>query len=128
MSSAGHETPATPTVAKPNFATLHKSATLLLPIIKTLVVTHRWLHTAQWVGAVLAVVYAAPLKGPVASLRAGYLETEYISEGALIWLLMNALPVVIPLWKRERFAVTLPQNRLCFGFSLGQLACWHCKL
>lgn len=101
-------------------ATFHKSAVVLLPMA-ALAASQRRLFTSMWVGAVLAVAYATLLEDSVEQLQAGYLEAEYQSEGALIRLLMNALPAAVLLWKRERFAVTLPQDRLWFWFSMGAM-------
>ena len=101
-------------------ATFHKSAVLLLPVA-ALVTSQRRLYTLLWTGVVLLVAYTVLLEGSVESLRAGYLEAEYHSEGALIRLLMNALPAAVLLWKRERFAVTLPQDHLWFWFALGAI-------
>ena len=101
-------------------ATFHKSAVLLLPVA-ALVASQRRLYTVLWVGVVLVVAYTVLLEDSVESLRAGYLEAEYQSEGALIRLLMNALPAAVLLWKRERFAVTLPQERLWLWFALGAI-------
>jgi hypothetical protein len=84
-------------------ATFHKTAVLLLPIgavAKSRQPLVRW-------GLVLAASVAAYylfLNDATESLYAGYIETEYQSEGALVRLLMNAVPALILLlsWKRFR--------------------------
>lgn len=101
-------------------ASFHKSALLLLPVA-ALVASQQRLYTVLWTGVVFAVAYTVLLEDKVESLKVGYLEAEYQSEGALIRLLMNALPAAVLLWKRERFAVTLPQGRLWFWFALGAI-------
>lgn len=102
-------------------ATFHKSAVLLLPMA-ALAASHSRLITSAWVGVVLAAAYVLLLEDSVEALKLGYLEAEYQSEGALIRLTMNALPAALLLWKRHRFAVTLPQERLWFWFALASLA------
>ncbi len=102
-------------------ATFHKSGVLLLPMA-ALAASHNRLFTAIWVGVVLAAAYVLLLEDSVKSLKAGYLEAEYQSEGALVRLMMNALPAALLLWKRHRFAVTLPQQRLWFWLALASLA------
>jgi len=102
-------------------ATFHKSAVLLLPMA-ALAASRSRLFTTAWVGMVLAVAYVLLLEDSVEALQAGYLESEYQSEGALVRLVMNALPAALLLWKRHRFAVTLPQQRLWFWFALASVA------
>jgi len=102
-------------------ATFHKSAVLMLPVA-ALAATGSRLMAAAWVGVVVAAAYALLLEDSVAALQSGYLEAEYQSEGALVRLLMNALPAALLLWKRERFAGTLPQQRLWFWLALASLA------
>lgn len=101
-------------------ATFHKSAVLLLPMA-ALAASHGRLFTSLWVAVVLAAAYTLLLEDSVDALRSGYLETEYQSEGALIRLTMNALPAALLLWKRQRFGVNLPQDRLWFWFAVAAL-------
>lgn len=99
-------------------ALFHKSAILLLPIAALASSKNRW-FTALWVGAVLVVGYLLLLEDSVEYFRFGYLEQQYQSEGALIRLVMNLLPALLLLWKRKRFAVTVPQQRLWFWLAIG---------
>jgi hypothetical protein len=81
--------------------TFHMSAVLLLPIA-ALTKTHNRYWTAFWVGVVTAGAYFVFLADSVDRLYAGYIEAEYQSEGALIRLLMNALPAAVLLaWRRH---------------------------
>lgn len=98
-------------------ATFHKSAVVLLPLA-ALAASKDRLTTAIWVALVSSVAYVTLLEDSVDALAAGYLEAEYQSEGALVRLLMNALPALILLAKRERFALSLPQHRLWLWFAL----------
>ena len=101
-------------------ATFHKSAVLLLPMA-ALAATHNRTWATVWVGLVVALAYSLLLEDSVDALRSSYLEAEYESQGALVRLLMNALPAAVLLWTRYRFAVTLPQQRLWFWFALASL-------
>lgn len=102
-------------------AVFHKSAVLLLPMAALATSRRRW-TTAIWVVVIAAGAYRLFLQESVDSLRSGYLEAEYQSEGALVRLLMTALPAALLLWKRKRFAVSIPQQRLWFWFSLASFA------
>lgn len=98
-------------------ATFHKSAVLLLPMAALAASRNRWV-TVVWVGVVAAGAYVVLLADSVAHLQAGYLEAGYQSEGALIRLLMNALPAAVLLYARDRFSVSLSQQRLWFWFAV----------
>lgn len=102
-------------------ATFHKSAVLLIPMA-ALAASRRRLFTLILVAVVAAASYALLLAESVQALNAGYIEAGYQSEGALVRLLMNALPALLILWKRKRFGLTLPQGRLWFWFALSSLA------
>lgn len=102
-------------------AMFHKSAVLLLPIA-ALAASQRRLVTMAWVGVVIVTAYGVLLQDSVETLRINYIEAGYESEGALVRLLMNALPAALLLWKRERFAVSLPQGRLWLWFALASIA------
>lgn len=102
-------------------ATFHKSAVLLLPMA-ALAASQRRLVTALWVGVVVAMAYTTLLEEAVQNLQAGYLEAGYQSEGALVRLLMNALPAGLLLWQRRRFGLDPKQERLWFWFALTAFA------
>lgn len=102
-------------------ATFHKSAVLVLPMA-ALAASRRGFMTWSWVGVVCFFSYLLLLEKSIDSLEEGYLEAGYQSEGALVRLLMNALPAVLLLWKTKRFALTLQQKRLWFWFSVASLA------
>lgn len=101
-------------------ATFHKSAVLLIPMA-ALAASRRRLLTGILVAVVAAAAYALLLAESVEALNVGYIEAGYQSEGALVRLLMNALPAMLLLWKRKRFGLTLPQGRLWFWFALSSL-------
>lgn len=102
-------------------ATFHKSAMLLLPMA-ALAATQRRGLAIVWVGVVAFMSYGVLLEDSVATLQGGYLDAQMQSEGALIRLLMNALPAVLLLWNHDRFNVTLQQQRLWFWFAIASIA------
>ena len=105
-------------------AIFHKSTFLLLPIA-ALVVTHRRGWTAFWVAVIALVAYLLVLEGTADALRQNYLDAQIQSAGAMIRLLMNAVPAAILLIFRNRFGMTFAQFRLwkwCSIISLGLLA------
>ena len=86
-------------------ATFHKSAVILLPIAALASTRNRY-WTALWVGVAALGAYMLLLEEAVDSLVTNYVEAEYQSQGAMIRLLMNALPAAILLlwWRRFEFA------------------------
>ena len=104
-------------------AAFHKSVVLLLPIA-ALAVTKRRVWTTFWVSLITIGAYFLMLEDSVDYYKASYLEAEYQSAGAMIRLLMNALPAAILLIWRRRFAMTFAQFNLwkwCSIISLGLL-------
>lgn len=101
-------------------ATFHKSAVLLLPMA-ALASTQNRTWASIWVGLVVAVAYTLLLEDSVDALRSGYLEAEYESQGALVRLLMNALPATVLLVLYRRFALTLPQQHLWYWMAWASL-------
>lgn len=97
-------------------ATFHRTAVLLLPI-GGLVQSRGRMVKLMWVSATTAVAYFVLLADSAETLYAGYVEAEYQSEGALVRLLMNAVPAAILLlrWKRLR---TLPGAGIWLGFAV----------
>ena len=85
-------------------ATFHKTATLLLPLA-ALSATKSRLWTAVWSIAAFAVLYSTFLEKNVDKLIQNYVEAEYQSEGAAIRVAMNALPAIVFLLNRSRFAL-----------------------
>lgn len=97
-------------------ATFHKTAVLLMPIAALAATRHRF-WTAFWVVVVTSVAYVVVLQDSVEALRTNYLEAEYESEGALVRLLMNAVPAAVFLLFRRRFPMTDPQKQLWSWFA-----------
>jgi hypothetical protein len=102
-------------------ATFHKTAILLLPIA-ALATTQSRFWTATWVGVVTLGAYALFLQESVDTLYEGYIEAEYQSEGALVRLLMNAMPAAVLLLWRHRFEFVKAGAALWRWFAIVSLA------
>jgi hypothetical protein len=98
-------------------ATFHKSAVLLIPIAG-LAAVKRKLLVGLLAAATAALAYNLMLEDAVEGFTTNYLEAEYQSEGAFVRLAMNALPAAILLVYRQRFAMSLPQEKLWRWFAL----------
>jgi hypothetical protein len=98
-------------------ATFHKSAVVLIPLA-ALAASQRRIFVVFWTGTVAIISYFVLLQDAVEGFTTNYLEAQYQSQGALIRLLMNALPAAILLWKRRRFETTLPQQKLYFWMAV----------
>jgi hypothetical protein len=104
-------------------ATFHKSAVLLLPISALTAARNRY-WTAAWVTVASLVGYELFVEESLAMLYQNYVEAQYESQGALVRLLMNALPATILLLFRARFQLAERDRRLWLwfaGISLGLL-------
>lgn len=102
-------------------ATFHKSAVILMPLAVLADARHR-LWTALWIGVSSLLFYGLLLQDSVELLTVNYLGAQYDSSGAAIRVAMNALPAVLFLWFRRRFAM-LPADRTFWSWmSLGALA------
>ena len=102
-------------------ATFHKSAVILLPIAALAATRNRY-WTALWVGVVALGAYMLLLEEAVESLFTNYVEAEYQSQGAMIRLLMNAVPAAILLLWRRRFEFAKAEAVLWRWFAIISLA------
>ena len=93
-------------------ATFHKSAVILLPIAALAASEKRYLKII-WIGA-LSLGAAWLMREQFDQFYVNYVEAEYQSSGALIRILMLALPATILLVRRRRFPFNLAQARLWF--------------
>lgn len=98
-------------------ATFHKSAILLLPIA-ALSATRRRYWTAFWIVVVTLGAFYLLVEESVDYYMYGYIEREYHSAGALIRLIMNALPAAILLIWWRRFEMNFAQYRLWWWCSI----------
>lgn len=101
-------------------ATFHKTAVLLLPFA-ALASSQRRIITALWVAGVTVTAYVLLLADSIEVLKRGYLEAKYESQGALVRLLMNAVPALLYLSRRQEFERILPGARMWFWFSVASL-------
>ena len=101
-------------------AIFHKTAVLLLPFA-ALASSQRRVITALWVTAVTVTAYLLLLADSVEVLKRGYLDAKYESQGALIRLLMNAVPAVLYLFRQRDFERLLPGAKIWFWFSIASL-------
>lgn len=92
-------------------ALFHKSAVILVPMA-VLAGTKRKLWMVIGVGGVAALLFVLLLQEHVDNLQTTYLEAEYQSSGAAIRIAMNALPALLFLFFRRRFA--LPREQQSF--------------
>lgn len=83
-------------------ATFHKSAVFLLPIAALIGNRNRYV-TALYAVSVTAAAYFLLLSDSAEGLYENYVLAEYQSEGALVRLLMNALPAALFLWNWKKF-------------------------
>lgn len=102
-------------------ATFHKSAVILLPIAALAATRNRY-WTALWVGVAALCAYMLLLEEAVESLMTNYVEAEYQSQGAMIRLLMNAVPAAILLLWRRRFEFIAAEAMLWRWFAIISLA------
>ncbi len=100
----------------------HKTALILVPIIGLARTRHRAL-TFLFVILVLAILYQTFLESSVDSLVYGYLTKEYDSQGALIRVVMNAIPAALFLIFRKRFALDPQQDKVWRNIAFAALGC-----
>lgn len=101
-------------------ALFHKSAVILVPMA-VLAGTKRKLWMVIGVGVVAWLLFVLLLQESVDSLRSGYLEAEYESSGAAIRIAMNALPALLFLFFRRRFALPREQQSFWTWVALSAL-------
>ena len=102
-------------------ATFHKSAVILLPIAAVANTSNRY-WVGLWVGVITLGAYKLLLQDSVDALVTNYIEAEYQSQGAMVRLMMNALPAGILLWRFKRFQFTGAEAPLWRWLSLISLA------
>ncbi|MFZ2738979.1 MAG: EpsG family protein [Burkholderiaceae bacterium] len=102
-------------------ATVHKSVVLLMPLA-VLAGTRDRIWTALWVGLTTLLFYVLLLQESVEALTATYIEAEYDSAGAAVRVAMNAVPAVLFLSLRRRFAMPQADRAFWTWMSWGALA------
>lgn len=101
-------------------ALFHKSAVILVPMA-VLAGTKRKLWTVIGVGGATALLFLLILQEHVDGLQKAYLEAEYQSSGAAIRIVMNALPALLFLFFRRRFALPREQQSFWTWVALSAL-------
>jgi hypothetical protein len=97
-------------------ATFHKTAVLLLPIAMLVQQRNRFL-TAVYAAVITVGAYFLLLSDSVNDLYENYVVAEYQSEGAMIRLLMNAVPAVVFLRYSKRFGLPPGETSLWRWFG-----------
>lgn len=105
-------------------ATFHKSAALLVPIAAVAASRDR-IWTALWVGAIALFGSWLFLFDSADTLFKNYVQSEYseASQGAAVRVIMNAVPAVIFLLKRDRLARDETERRLWTWVATLALVC-----
>lgn len=97
-------------------ALFHRTAVLLLPIAALLRNPNVFLKI-NYVLLILVTAYFVALSDKAAELYENYVVAEYQSEGALVRLLMNALPAVLFLAMSRRFRLAPVEAAVWQWFS-----------
>lgn len=94
------------------FASLfHRTALLVLPI-GLLATTQNRIYMAAIGGLAGVILYTLLLQADMNSLIENYIERNFNSSGAATRITMNAIPSVIFLLYRKKFAMSAPEMRL----------------
>ncbi len=93
-------------------ALFHKSAVILLPIAIMTNMLRKRVLTALWVAGTAGLMYLLYLAESADNLIQNYVVAEYGSEGALIRVMMNALPAFLFLVYRRRFKLQAEEKAL----------------
>lgn len=101
-------------------ATFHRTAVMLLPIAALVYPRNRFVITLS-IAAITLGGYFVLLSESVDALYEGYIEQQYQSEGALVRLLMNAVPSAILLWRRRKFQFSPEEAKLWTWFAWASL-------
>lgn len=97
-------------------AMFHKSAVLLLPL-GALAASGNRIWTAFWIALLFALSYLFVLEDSAEVLYVNFVEAEYQSGGALIRLLMNAVPAAVLLIWHRRYNLRPEETLLWIPFA-----------
>ncbi|MBM7333642.1 EpsG family protein [Alcanivorax marinus] len=103
-------------------AAFHKSAVLMLPMA-ALSSTEKKGWSMFWVAVIAAGAGYFFLSDHVSRLWSTYVVSDYESEGGLIRVLMNAVPAVVFLIFRRKFAVSAQEAKLWTWMSIFAISC-----
>lgn len=99
----------------------HPSAIIALPLF-AYAVTVRYKFLAVIFAIVFALVYALIFAPQLDRYEAGYLETEYESTGALLRVLMSALPSLLLLLRAKHFGASTRVRSVWISMALANIA------
>jgi len=102
-------------------AIFHKSAVILMPLA-VLANTRNRIWTTFWVGLTTLLFFVLLLQESVEAFTSMYIDAQYDSAGAAVRVAMNALPAVLFLLLRRRFAMPQADRALWSWMSWGALA------
>lgn len=103
-------------------ATFHKSAVLMLPVAALASTSNRF-WSLLWVGLISLAGGYLFVFDSVERLWTNYVEAGYESQGALIRVLMNAVPAMLFFVFRRYLRLTEAEDKLWFWMSVLSLAC-----
>ncbi len=98
-------------------ATFHKSAILLLPIAALSATRNKYASAAIAISATF-LGYNFLLRGYTEHLIGTYINSDIQSSGALIRLLMNAVPAAVFVFTRKKFKIPYSELRLWIVVSM----------
>ena len=101
-------------------ATFHKSAVILISLAVLASARYR-VWKALWVGLVCLLLFVLLLQESVDAYTTNFIEVQYASAGAAFRVAMNAVPAVLFLWFRRRFALQPADRTFWIWMSLGAL-------
>lgn len=103
-------------------AAFHKSAVIMLPVFALAYGGNR-LWNIAWMGAVSVIGAYLFVFDSVSSLWAGYVVSDYESEGALVRVVMNSIPAFVFLKYRSAFGLDDGVGRLWWWVSFLAIIC-----
>lgn len=101
-------------------ATFHATSIVVLPFI-ALALARKRLVLVVPVALVSPVLFFFVLRSRIDMFQTNYIEAEYDSSGALVRLLMNAVPALLFIVYRQRFVVSDAGRALWLYFSIASL-------
>jgi hypothetical protein len=99
-------------------AMFHKSAVILLPIAVMTNALKKRVFTTIWMLATAGLLYVLFLAEAADGLVQNYVVAEYDSQGAFIRVMMNALPALLFLGLRRKFALAPEEQSLWTWMSI----------
>lgn len=102
--------------------TFHKTALVVLPLVALARVQNRFTTGVTLFGLMILLYYLF-LQEDIDTLVTNYIDAEYESQGALIRVVMNAVPAVIYLLNMKRFDMPDDDRKLWRNFAWAALAC-----